>query len=174
MGSPANPLGPKWTLSPSPRSNNTLISYSIEPACRKTLSRQGGKSKIPQAYLLAKSGTYLNPPGFPWTLPSLSHLRSSLGIRLVSGMHTDDPNQAEMLRASGIENFGQLQKAAFHAEIAKSSVLIGAGLPKTSPSPWEALCLGTPVSISAVCVRSLISVHQSNPGMGRGTSAREV
>lgn len=114
----------------------------------------------PQAYLMAKSGAYLDSPQFPWSLSALASIRSSLGIRLISAMNVDTPAQSRDLENAGIENLPKLREEEFHAELAKSIVLIGVGLPKISPSPWEALYLGTPVSIpSSIRLKALRAVR---------------
>lgn len=125
-----------------------MLSYSIEPSCRETIARLKRPVKPTQAYLLAKSGSYLDPPLFPWSLPALSSIRKSLKIRMISAMHVEDQAQSDQLSKAGVDNLDKLEKSAFHAELANSFVLIGAGLPKLSPSPWEALCLGTPVRLA--------------------------
>jgi hypothetical protein len=39
-----------------------------------------------------------------------------------------------------------LNKTEFYTQLAMSSVLVGVGKPRISPSPWDALCMGVPAS----------------------------
>lgn len=48
---------------------------------------------------------------------------------------------------AGINNLGLLSQEQFYDELGHSKVLVGIGKPRTSPSPWDALCMGVPVRI---------------------------
>ncbi|WWD21842.1 hypothetical protein CI109_106330 [Kwoniella shandongensis] len=143
---PGNPLGPKFTLSPSPRNDNHFLSYSIEPTCRRLpYLPQSQRSKPPQAYLLAKQIHYLDDtPAFSWTLPALIDLQREFKIKVVGGMTDDDEVTAKAVQKIGLTNLGKLGKIDFYTQLAQSSVLIGVGRPRISPSPWDALCMGVP------------------------------
>ncbi|WVQ84839.1 hypothetical protein IAT38_006996 [Cryptococcus sp. DSM 104549] len=143
---PGNPLGPAFTLSPSPRNPNHFLSYSIEPTCRRLPYLPPAlRSSPPQAYLLAKQMNYLDDtPKFSWTLPALVGLQDELGIQVVAGMKNDDEETAKRVEEIGLRNLGPLGKLEFYAQLAKSFVFIGVGRPRISPSPWDALCMGVP------------------------------
>lgn len=152
VGSPGNPLGPKFTLSPSPRNDNHFLSFSIEPTCRRLpFTPQASRSHPPRAYLLAKQVHYLDvTSAFSWSVPALSDLQSELGISVVGGMVNDDEVTTEAVAKSGITNLGQLGPIEFYEELGRSFVFVGVGRPRISPSPWDALCMGVPVSVSRV------------------------
>ncbi|WVQ75714.1 hypothetical protein IAR50_005344 [Cryptococcus sp. DSM 104548] len=151
---PGNPLGPKFTLSPSPLNDNHFLSYSIEPTClRLPFIPPADRPKHPKAYLLAKQVHYLNPllknendPNgtFAWTLPALSGLQAEFNISVVGGMRDDDKNTTRMVEESGIRNLGHLGVVQFYEALSQSFVLVGVGQPRISPSPWDALCMGVP------------------------------
>lgn len=149
--SPGNPLGAPFTLSPSPRNNNYFLSFSIEPTCRRLPYLPASqRSDPPQAYLLAKQMTYLDDTDkFSWTLPALKALEADLGIRVIAGMTNDDEPTAARLEEVGLTNLGKLGKLEFYEQLAKSFVILGVGRPRISPSPWDALCMGVPVSSDA-------------------------
>jgi hypothetical protein len=166
-------LGAPFTLSPFPRNDNHFISLSIEPTChRYPHIAPSSRPKPPQAYLLAKQVHYLeDSPEFAWTIPALANLNSSLGISVVGGMVNDDGDTAAAVEAAGLKNLGQLGKIDFYKELARSFVLIGVGRPKISPSPWDALCMGVPVSGlwasgGLALADGVIAVHQPDPGVG--------
>ncbi|ORY34622.1 hypothetical protein BCR39DRAFT_513651 [Naematelia encephala] len=141
-----NPLGTAFTLSPSPRNENHFLSFSIEPTChRLPRIHPQDRPKPPQVYLLAKQMRYLdNSSAFSWTLPALDSLQDEFGVRVVGGIVDDDADAAKALSETGITNFGKLDKIEFYEQLARSSVLLGVGRPRISPSPWDALCMGVP------------------------------
>lgn len=148
LTSPGNPLGAQFTLSPSPRNDNHFLSFSIEPTChRLPFVPHSRRAKPPQAYLLAKQVHYLDDtPAFSWTLPALVDLEREFGISVVGGMVDDDEVTSAAVHAAGLTNLGRLGKMEFYEELATSFVLVGVGRPRISPSPWDALCMGLPVS----------------------------
>lgn len=141
-----NPLGEQFTLSPSPLNNNTLLSYSIEPSCRRIpLLSPHERAHPPQAYLLAKQGTYFLEGQFVWSIPYFGHLRRSLGINIIGGMNNDNETIAAQFDRAGVTNYGRMDKMKFYEKLGQSFVLLGVGKPRISPSPWDALCMGVPV-----------------------------
>lgn len=86
-------------------------------------------------------------PSFPWKIPALSGLAKELEVDLVVGLsEDDDPATGSLLQENGVTDLGKLGKAEFAQAVSESSVLLGAGKPFISPSPWVGLCLGVPVS----------------------------
>jgi hypothetical protein len=127
--------------------NNTFLSYSIEPTCRLIPKSTNRPARArPQAYLLAKQETYFYPPRFSWTIPFLGELKSKMGIDIVVGMRNDNDTIREELDRAGIPNHGRLPKLDFYRKLGQSFVLVGVGQPRISPSPWDGLCMGVPVS----------------------------
>jgi hypothetical protein len=148
IASPGNPLGKDFTLSPFIRNDNFHLSLSIEPTCKRLPWLDPEERAHPKhAYLLAKETRYLvDEPAFSWTIPGLAKIQRRLGIKFVAGMKIDRPAVADVYRESGLTNVGQLNKTEFYKQLAQSSVLVGVGRPRISPSPWDALCMGLPVS----------------------------
>ena len=146
--SPGNPLGKEFTLSPFIRNDNFHLSLSIEPTCRSIpplLPSQ--KPKVKHAYLLTKQMRYLgDEPTFSWTLPGLARIQERLGIKVLGGIKIDRPAIAAVYEENRLTNLGELNKTEFYRQLGMSSVLIGVGKPRISPSPWDALCMGVPVS----------------------------
>ena len=162
--SPGNPLGAQFTLSPFTRTPNTLLSMSIEPTCRRLPIIPHADRKPPQAWLLAKNVKYLdNTDAFSWTIPALVDLQREFGIKVVGGMKNDDEETYQIVKQSGISNVGKLDKIEFYEELAKSSVLIGVGRPRISPSPYDALCMGVPVSLLMRAVWRKLTDQFINP-----------
>jgi hypothetical protein len=143
--SPGNPLGKQFTLSPFIRNDNFHLSLSIEPTC-KTIPAliPAQKPNIPHAYLLAKRMQYLTGPAFSWTIPGLAEIQRRLNIKFLGGIKDDAPLEAELFVSYNLTNLGQLSKTEFYTQLALSSVLVGVGQPRISPSPWDGLCMGVP------------------------------
>lgn len=146
--SPGNPLGKEFTLSPFPRNENFHLSLSIEPTCKRLPYLDPEIRPRPRhAYLLSKQMRYLeDQPTFSWTIPGLAKIQRRLGIRIIAGMVNDRPETGAFYEKSGLTNVGQLNKTEFYEQLASASVLVGVGKPRISPSPWDALCMGVPVS----------------------------
>lgn len=85
-------------------------------------------------------------PAFSWTLPALMGLQDEFGIQVVAGLKDDDPVTAKAVEDIGLKNLGRLDVMEFYEQLSKSFVLLGVGRPRISPSPWDALCMGVPVS----------------------------
>jgi hypothetical protein len=143
--SPGNPLGKEFTLSPFLRNDNFHLPLSIEPTCRSIPAPK--KPHIKHAYLLTKQMRYLvDEPAFSWTIPGLAGIQQRLGIKILGGIKIDREEVAQYYDESGLTNLGELDKAEFYRHLGMSSVLVGIGRPRISPSPWDALCMGVPVS----------------------------
>lgn len=151
--SPGNPLGTQFTLSPFPRNDNFYLSLSIEPTCKRLpYVEHDLRPQPPHAYLLAKQMRYLeDTPTFSWTLRGLARIQKWLRIKFIAGMVNDRPETGKLYEWNGLTNVGQLNKTEFYKQLAQSSVLVGVGKPRISPSPWDALCMGVPVGHFLLC-----------------------
>jgi hypothetical protein len=144
--SPGNPLGSQFTLSPFFRNDNFHLSLSIEPTCKTIPTlRPAQKPKFKHAYLLSKQMRYMTGTTFSWTIPGLAEIQRRLNIKILGGMKDDRPLLADLFVLHNLTNLGQLNKTEFYTQLAMSSVLVGVGKPRISPSPWDALCMGVPV-----------------------------
>ncbi|KAJ7870430.1 hypothetical protein B0H13DRAFT_2350389 [Mycena leptocephala] len=138
--SPDNPLGRKWTLSPEDYrgthyiemhqradergtaewANNTYLGYSIEPQC----ARQ----------------PFIPHQDRPWKAYVLAKEAGGRGIQFMAGVRE---RVLPEFFPSNITNLG-FSSTEFYTRLAESRVLVGVGTPVTSPTPYEALCLGVP------------------------------
>ncbi|KAJ7349814.1 hypothetical protein DFH08DRAFT_958769 [Mycena albidolilacea] len=159
-GTPENPLGKKWTLSPEKYrgSENTYLGYSVEPQC-------AARSFIPhhlrphQAYVYAKDARYFNGSQYAYTPDFFEAASAAAGVQFLAGVH-DHP--LPEFFPSNITNVGFMPTTEFYGRVAESRVLVGVGRPTmhvflsmhsnsrtnertiSSPTPYEALCLGVP------------------------------
>jgi len=67
---------------------------------------------------------------------------NATGIEFVLGANDDADGQVTLPR--GLTNYGFMSQPDFVDALSKSLVLVGVGRPVTSPTPYEALCLGVP------------------------------
>ncbi|TPX78040.1 hypothetical protein CcCBS67573_g00692 [Chytriomyces confervae] len=132
-------LGSEWQLSPEnykatkPFTRLTYLGYSLEHWCRQTPYIHSREHRV---YILAKHAGHVGTSAINMTL--IQDL-SSEGIEFVMG----GGNAGEFVWPN-VTNFGVLSKEQFHIELSKSRVLLGLGNPTTSPSPYDAMCLGVP------------------------------
>ncbi|KAF7352263.1 Glycosyltransferase family 18 protein [Mycena venus] len=144
----ANPLGHKWTLSPedyrlehSWNIPNTYLGYSVEPGCLSTPFIPHEQRKFPpQIYILAKTLEYFNPKDHAWKADFYDDAANATGAQFVVGAVGSPPGDF----SKSIKNVGLMPQKWFYQNLAQSSVLVGMGLPWTSPTPYDALCLGVP------------------------------
>lgn len=129
---------------------NRFLPLSIEPTCRQIpFIPPHLKPNPPQAYLFGKYAHYFTEsfPRSAWKISWLEELHDELNISLVGGFIDDDAETYRRLNGSAkIFDRGFMSMSVFNSEVSKSFVMIGAGAPGQSPSPWDALCLGVPVS----------------------------
>lgn len=101
-------------------------------------------------------------------------LQEEFGIQVVAGLRDDDPVTAKAVEDIGLKNLGKLGVIEFYAQLSKSFVLLGVGRPRISPSPWDALCMGVPVSdeLYSFVIRLILwgLVYQSHLDLGRDRS----
>ncbi|KAG7530855.1 hypothetical protein FFLO_04762 [Filobasidium floriforme] len=145
--SPANPLGPDWTLSPHWTNGNRFISYSIEPACLDQTLVPAAERATNRTYLFAKTRDYIESHhnDTAWTLDDLGGVIDRLGLDMIAGIRDeDDETSRDHLKSLGIDNKGRLDAHSFRGYVSSSRLFVGVGRPRISPSPLEALCLGVP------------------------------
>lgn len=144
----ASPLGPKWTLSPedyrlerNATVPNTYLGYSVEPGCLShPFIPRGLRAKPPQAYVHAKDITYFSAEHHAWKADFYDAAAAETGAHFLVGAFGTAPSDFP----KSVENVGLLPLKWFYQSLAESSVLVGVGLPGTSPTPYDALCLGVP------------------------------
>ncbi|KAJ7100403.1 hypothetical protein C8R44DRAFT_716506 [Mycena epipterygia] len=151
-----HPLGRKWTLSPEPYlpapDNNTYLGYSVQPSCTQqpfiphaqrapSLSPPTGDSRRKQVYIYAKTADYFSPEKRAFPPHVFARLSAALGVDFVVGVQEAD---AAAALPAGVANLGAMGPARFYEAVARSWVLVGMGVPSTSPTPYDALCLGVP------------------------------
>ncbi|KAF9513443.1 hypothetical protein BS47DRAFT_1372531 [Hydnum rufescens UP504] len=146
-------LGPQWTLNPEPWylgatgiTPNTYLGYSVEPSCtsRPVVPHS---ERHDQAYVMAKMLRFFLPgPTRAWSFEDYDVASNASGVRFIVGAGPDpwhDPKEPIVLPDS-LTNLGRLPQTQFIDAVAHSKVMIGVGEPSTSPTPYEALCLGVP------------------------------
>ncbi|KAJ7754375.1 hypothetical protein DFH07DRAFT_502101 [Mycena maculata] len=142
--SPDNPLGRRWTLSPEDyrgSEGNTYLGYSVEPQCSRQPFVPHSHRKE-QAYVLAKEARYFAPDVDRAHDPdSFEAAAAAIDIRFLAGVRE---RVLPEYFPRNITNVGFMSAPQFYATLAESRVLVGVGVPFTSPTPWEALCLGVP------------------------------
>ncbi|KIM79534.1 hypothetical protein PILCRDRAFT_823456 [Piloderma croceum F 1598] len=148
---PANPLGHQWTLAPENYEriglgHNTYLGYSIEFACRAQPFIPHSKREN-QAYILAKLLSFFTPQrDRAWSPAIFDAATTATGIQYMIGA-TNDTLQGEWPAAelpSNYIGFGRIGQSVFFDKLSRARVLIGMGNPFTSPTPYDALCLGVP------------------------------
>jgi hypothetical protein len=146
-----HPLGGAWTISPEdwPRihpdgggKDNFYLGYSVERACRThrvvpTSERPG------HVYIFGKLYKFFTPDeDYAWEGVDFP----SLGFSAVAGVILDSgvPLPDDMPLPGGITNLGRLNQSAFLNAIGSARAVLGVGNPQTSPTAYDALCLGVP------------------------------
>ncbi|KAJ7135138.1 hypothetical protein C8R46DRAFT_1325962, partial [Mycena filopes] len=145
--SAANPLGKKWTLSPedysaatTDSSGTNYLGYSVEPQCARQ-SFIPHERRPQQGYVLAKEAGYFNHKDHAFAADFFEAAASASGTRFLAGVRE---SVLPEYFPRNITNVGFSSAARFYQTLANSRVLIGIGVPVTSPTPYEALCLGVP------------------------------
>ena len=143
-----HPLGAQWTFTPSPNNNHTFLSYSVEPTCLKPPDVRGTPTpSTKKAYLFAKfDGYFLQNDRFPWSIDIFGEIQSRLGIEFISGFQDGSKELTHRFSEVGIVNYGKMVKDRFFEKLRETFVVVGMGLPVISPTPWDGLCMGVPVS----------------------------
>ncbi|KAF7313104.1 hypothetical protein MKEN_00996300 [Mycena kentingensis (nom. inval.)] len=151
----AHPLDGRWDLSPEayPGSDHTYLGYSIEPSCAaRKLIPHDARLANPQAYLMGKNGEYFSAEKRAWQPHDIERgagaLRDRAGsqpqVHFVAGIRQDGlPVEFAGTSASGtLKDLGHLHPHQFYEQLANSVALVGMGSPRTSPTPYDSLCLG--------------------------------
>ncbi|KAF7302255.1 hypothetical protein MIND_00792500 [Mycena indigotica] len=147
---PASPLGHKWTLSPEEYNRehswvvpNTYLGYSVEPGCRNISFLPHEQRKTPHsAFLIAKDAKYLHPDIHAWEPETYREAAKMTGVQFFMGADGSLPNDFPI---DVVENLDQMPQDWFYQMLSSVNVAIGVGRPWTSPTMYDALCLGVPV-----------------------------
>jgi len=172
---PAHPLGAQWTLSPEDyrslgQGSNTWLGYSIEATCAKHRFVPHAERNANEAYILAKLLSFFLPErDCAWPPEVLNAASRETGITYISGSYNDTQHRGQdtpqppdpMWNAPELpeqyRNEGLRPQFEFLERLAEMRVLIGMGNPITSPTPYDALCLGVPF------INPIHSWDSSNP-----------
>ncbi|KAI0318456.1 hypothetical protein OF83DRAFT_21938 [Amylostereum chailletii] len=145
-----SPLGARWTLSPEPYSldgheETFYTGYSVESTCAQVpvIPHIYRKSRV---YIMTKRLENLaNPQGRAWPPEYFAAAGRETGVTFVLGAaNSTDVGDPKAFVPANTENLGILQQNRFMEELSRSVLLVGVGSPSTSPTPYEALCLGVP------------------------------
>ncbi|KAK8846591.1 hypothetical protein IAR55_005677 [Kwoniella newhampshirensis] len=135
---------PGWTLSPEnytgweQDTNNYYLGYYL-PHCINAKSHTHER----RAFILGKRPEYFADGRYAWPRGILPDLAEKLGDFKFAGGAGKGGAGVDM-GERGIENIGQMDKATWTKEVAKSAVVLGIGSPPLSPSPYDAMCVGVP------------------------------
>ncbi|KAI0317949.1 hypothetical protein OF83DRAFT_84019 [Amylostereum chailletii] len=170
---PTGPLGGMWTLSPEPYEMQGMgpslyLGYSIEHSCANIPFVPHHK-RPERAYILTKRLRYLaESKDRAWPPEYFATASREIGVELMLGTQEESVmgEDGEVFRPQDSlgETLNLVQEMPmnqFLTELSKSRVLIGVGRPSTcvsstspslrpftpflsSPTPYEALCLGVP------------------------------
>ncbi|KAJ7770925.1 hypothetical protein DFH07DRAFT_735138 [Mycena maculata] len=146
-GFAAHPLGAKWTINPEDyTSDNTYVGYSIQKQCAKyPFVAHAQRSR--KVYILAKFLKFFSPESCAWPPDFFDAAANTLGVSFTMGSFNlnSELSPEDLTRlASSIENVGLLGRDEFYGRLSNSVALVGLGDPRTSPTPYEALCFGVP------------------------------
>lgn len=130
-----------------------LARYSIEDNCTP-LPVLPPEKRENRVYILMKELAYAHFES-AWNTSFYVRAADELDIRFVAGYNNSpdfkpggrpppEGGWAEIEVPGKVDNLHQLSREQFLQEVGKSKLLLGVGLPKWSPSPYDALCLGVP------------------------------
>ncbi|KAF7323838.1 hypothetical protein MKEN_00605100 [Mycena kentingensis (nom. inval.)] len=154
----AHPLDERWDLSPEayPGSKHTYLGYSIEPSCaQRTFVPHSERAK--QVYVMGKNGDYFAAGNRAWEPHTLERAAEAIRppsvdagagaeaqVRFLVGIREDGlPAEFAAVEKKGmLKDLGRLSPEEFYSRLSHSVALLGMGSPRTSPSAYDALCLG--------------------------------
>ncbi|KAJ7770987.1 hypothetical protein DFH07DRAFT_879501 [Mycena maculata] len=144
----AHPLGHDWTLSPedyhkehSYYVSNNYLGYSVEPGClTRPFIPHELRISPPKVYVMGKEMEYFTPRLRAWGPDFYDDAAKATGAEFMAGAVGDEPPDFP----KSVEKVGMLPQNQFYETLAETALLIGIGLPWTSPTPYDALCLGVP------------------------------
>ncbi|KAL7424015.1 hypothetical protein Q5752_001600 [Cryptotrichosporon argae] len=138
-----NPLGRRWVITPFPYPDHTWIPYSAERECLQTpyIPFEERNSSV---VILAKETKYFHYPVATDLLPAWPALADDLAALGHSFVSTSTISEGQPLPV-GVEMVGRQARPAYQHLLAGAKALLGIGHPEISPSPYVALCKGTPV-----------------------------
>jgi hypothetical protein len=148
---PGHPLGGAWTISPEDwpsihpdgeGKDNFYLGYSVERACREHPVASTSQRKH-DVYVFGKLYRFFTPDEhYAWEGVDFP----ALGFSAVAGVILDSgvplPNDKPL--PGGITNLGGLNQSMFLDAIGGARAVLGIGNPATSPTAYDALCLGVP------------------------------
>jgi hypothetical protein len=139
----------------------------VQPSCTRQpfIPHDQRNSARKQIYIYAKTADYFSPEKRAFPPHVFARLSAALGVDFVVGVQG-----ADSTLPAGVTNLGGMDPARFYEAVAKSWVLMGIGAPSTcvsrlpvyvfgnasffsSPTPYDALCLGVPFINPILTVR---------------------
>jgi len=148
-----HPLGKQWTINPEPwglassfLGGATYFGFSIQSSCNSVpFLPHSERAKDRIAFIMSKYIQFFSPgENTAWEIEDFNYAAEETGVRYISGARPGDGVPGPLAVPDKLENFGYLPQPEFLQALAKSTILIGVGMPKTSPTPYEGLCLGVP------------------------------
>lgn len=136
-----NNLGHAWTVSSFQYPGHTYMPFSVQFTCMNKSDPQHVKED--RLFVLGKSAEFFYEPHAP-PIESWRDIIEGTGLSITSAAAEGDGKHHWEI-PDGVETMGHLSKVDFAAAMGKSRAMLAIGRPTISPSPYEALCQGTPV-----------------------------
>ncbi|GAA98354.1 uncharacterized protein L969DRAFT_93048 [Mixia osmundae IAM 14324] len=140
-----------WHLVGQPMGvNSTYLGVTVEPDC-KGLSFTPMQQRKNTAFIFGKERHYFSSQRAAWNETDYNALEKETGLVLTVGTQPvtewDDTPLPKVL-----SNLGTFSRTEFIETLGSARVVIGQGNPTESPTPFEAMCMGTPVVMPYVPV----------------------
>ena len=136
-----HPLGKQWTINPEPWGLSaawiggaTYFGFSIEPSCNSVpFVPHSERAKDRIAFIMSKYISFFSRgEDTAWEVGDFDYASERTGIRYISGARKSENDPSGSLAIpKDLENFGYLPQPEFMKALAKSTILIGVGMPKT-------------------------------------------
>ncbi|GAA94683.1 glycosyltransferase family 18 protein [Mixia osmundae IAM 14324] len=135
-----------WHITAVPSSKTvigTFLGITISTECSK-FQIVPSDQRNHSAYVLGKQRDFFAKSSLAWTAEDLAELKNATGLDLIAGVK-QPKDENDYVLPDAIRNIGAASRDDFITRIGSAKVMLGVGLPTDSPSPFEALCMGTPV-----------------------------
>ncbi|GAA94692.1 hypothetical protein E5Q_01345 [Mixia osmundae IAM 14324] len=131
----------KWHLTGIPVAEATWLGITLSKDC-SMFPYVPFADRSHKAYVLGKERRYFLESKCSWQPEDFKTVVDATGLKLVAGVK--EAKEGEEPLPDSIENLGPATRAGFIEALGTAKVVIGVGGPTESPSPLEAICMGTP------------------------------
>lgn len=136
----SHPLGKQWTINPEPwglassfLGGATYFGFSIQSSCNSVpFVPHSERAKDRIAFIMSKYIQFFSPgENTAWEIQDFNYAGEETGVRYISGARPGNGVPGALAVPDKLENFGYLPQPEFLKALAKSTILIGVGMPKT-------------------------------------------